>query len=239
MGDTDGGDLVPVPGPLDILYEDEDLLLVNKAPGVATHPGPGHYDDTLGNYLAEYYREKGILAAYHPVNRLDRSTSGVMAVAKHAHAQQRLIPQLHTGAFARSYLALCRGAPQPARGVVDASIGRAEGSALRREVRPDGAPARTGYQVLETFGDRALLRLEPETGRTHQIRVHMAYLGCPLLGDFLYGVEEPALIARAALHAHRLRLVHPLSGAALEAEAPLPADMSALLPPDVRKKFCF
>ena len=130
--------LTPAPGPLDIVYEDEDLLVVNKAPGVPSHTGPGHYNDTLGNFLMNYYRKQGVFADYHPVHRLDKGTSGLMVVAKHPHAQERLKEQLHTGAFRRIYLAVCEGRPEPEAGVVDAPIGRVEGSLLA--VRPDPLP---------------------------------------------------------------------------------------------------
>jgi 23S rRNA pseudouridine1911/1915/1917 synthase len=229
IGDTDAGGVPPVRGPLDIVYEDEDLILLNKQPGAAVHPGPGHHGDTLGNFLAFYYRQQGLTAGIHPVNRLDRGTSGLMAAAKHAYAQERLRSQLHTGDFQRTYLAVCRGVPAPFSGVLDAPIARAEGSALRREVREDGRSARTAYEVLKVHGGRALVRLVPETGRTHQIRVHMAYLGCPLVGDFLYGAEERELISRPALHSHTLSLIHPVTGERLSRSVPLPEDMAALL----------
>lgn len=229
IGDTDAGEVPPAEGPLDIVYEDEDLILLNKQPGSAVHPGPGHHGDTLGNFLAFYYQKQGITAGFHPVNRLDRGTSGLMAAAKNAYTQERLRAQMHSGGFERTYLAVCRGALPSTPGVVDAPIGRAEGSALKREVRPDGRSARTAYEVLETHGGRALVRLVPQTGRTHQIRVHMAYLGCPLLGDFLYGTEEPSLISRPALHSYTLSLVHPVTGERIFRAVPLPEDMAGLL----------
>ena len=145
------------------------------------------------------------------------------------HAQERLKEQLHTGAFRRIYLAVCEGRPEPEAGVVDAPIGRVEGSLLAREVRADGQPARTRYRVLRTGAGRALLRLELETGRTHQIRVHMAHLGHPLTGDFLYGTEDTALIRRPALHSAGLELVQPLTGVLIRLCVPLPEDMERLL----------
>ena len=221
--------IVPAPGPLDIVYEDEDLVVLNKAPGVSVHPGPGHFDDTICNFLLYYYDSVGIEADAHPVHRLDRGTSGLLAVAKHAHAQEVLKNQLHTAAFRREYLAVCRGAPFPAAGVVDAPLGPKPGSLVEQMVRPDGKPARTRYETLAVYGGRALLRLELDTGRTHQIRVHLAHLGHPLLGDFLYGTEEPDLIPRPALHSWRLALRHPITGKELLFTAPVPADMAGLL----------
>lgn len=222
--------VVPAEGPLDILYEDGDLIVLNKAPGVLVHPGHGHFDDTLGNFLMHYYKTSGEESDFHPVHRLDKGTSGLVAVAKHPHAQEKLKNQLHTGDFLRVYLAVCDGAPPAPSGVVDAPIGRAEGSLMKREVRPDGQPARTHYQVLRAWGPRSLVELELETGRTHQIRVHMAHIGCPLTGDFLYGTENRALISRPALHSARLELLHPITGERLSFTAPLPADMAAMIP---------
>ena len=226
-------DLEPVECALDLPFEDEHLLLVNKPPFVPVHPGPGHHRDSLGNYLAWHYRVQGEHHTYRPVNRLDRSTSGLLCVAKHAYAQERLKQQLHTGQFRRRYLALCDGAVVPEAGVIRAPIGRAEDSILRREVRQDGAAAVTRYRRLWSDGARSLVLLELETGRTHQIRVHLAHLGFPLTGDFLYGTEQPQVIGRTALHSCFLSLVHPVTGVQLTYRAPPPADMAALIPPGV------
>ena len=223
--------VLPAPGPLDIVYEDEDLIVLNKAPGVLVHPGHGHFSDTLGNFLLHYYDSRGLTADFHPVHRLDKGTSGLLVVAKHAHAQEVLKEALHTPAFRRYYLAVCEGTPEPRSGVIDAPIGRLPGSLLAREVRPDGQRARTRYRVLERANGCTLLALELETGRTHQIRVHLAHLGHPLTGDFLYGTEDPALIPRPALHSHRISLIHPVTGEHLSWTAPLPADMARLITP--------
>jgi len=221
---------VPKEGPLKIVYEDEDILVLNKDAGVAVHPGPGHYDDTIGNFVMDYYQKSGLAAGFHPVNRLDRGTSGLMVLSKHGYGQERLKAQLHTNKFLRTYLAICDGMPEPPSGVVDAPIGRADGEVLRREVRPDGAPAVTHYETLSATRGRSLVRLVLETGRTHQIRVHMACLGCPLTGDFLYGKEDKDLIGRAALHSAHVELTHPVTGRRLAFDAPLP--------PDIRKIIC-
>lgn len=224
--------VVPAPGPLDIVYEDGDMLVLNKAPGVLVHPGAGHFDDTIGNFLLDYYDRTGVEADFHPVHRLDKGTSGLMVAAKHPHAQEVLKNQLHTAEFRRTYLAVCLGGPAEERGTVDAPIGMAEGSIVARAVRPDGLPARTHYRVLERRGDRALVRLELETGRTHQIRVHMAHLGCPLAGDFLYGTEDRDLIPRPALHSSELTVRQPVTGETLTFTCPLPADMARLMRPE-------
>lgn len=232
VGDLDRrSGILPVPGPLDIVFEDEDLVVLNKAPGVLVHPGHGHFDDTLGNYLLHYYDSQRLSADFHPVHRLDKGTSGLLAVAKHAYAQEVLKAQLHTPDFRRVYLAVCEGVPAPPAGLIDAPIAPMPGSLVKRAVQPDGRPSRTRYEVLSGHGGRALLRLELETGRTHQIRVHLAHLGYPLTGDFLYGAEDKSLIARPALHSFQLTLRHPVTGAVLSWTAPLPDDMAALLPP--------
>ena len=222
--------IVPAEGPLDIVFEDPDLTVLNKAPGVLVHPGPGHFDDTLGNYLPWHYRRTGDGSGFHPVHRLDRGTSGLVVVAKHAHAQEKLKNQLHTGAVRRVYLAVCDGAPPEPSGTVDVPIGPADHSLSARQARPDGKPARTHYRVLRAFGSRSLVELELETGRTHQIRVHMAHIGCPLTGDHLYGKAEAAPIARPALHSALLELDHPITGERLAFDLPLPCDMRALEP---------
>ncbi len=221
--------IVPAPGPLDILYEDGDMVVLNKAPGVSVHPGPGHFDDTLGNFLLYYYDLEGETADFHPVHRLDRGTSGLLAAAKHPHAQEVLKNQLHTNAFRRTYLAVCEGVPQPLEGTIEAPLGPRPGSLMEQMVRPDGKFARTRYKVLGTYGGRALVKLQLDTGRTHQIRVHMAYMGHPLTGDFLYGEENRALIGRPALHSARLELRHPVTGEQMIFSAPVPQDMENLV----------
>ena len=221
--------IVPAPGPLDILYEDGDMVVLNKAPGVSVHPGPGHFDDTLGNFLLYHYDLEGETADFHPVHRLDRGTSGLLAAAKHPHAQEVLKNQLHTNAFRRTYLAVCEGVPQPLEGTIEAPLGPRPGSLMEQMVRPDGKFARTRYKVLGTYGGGALVKLQLDTGRTHQIRVHMAYMGHPLTGDFLYGEENRALIGRPALHSARLELRHPVTGEQMIFSAPVPQDMENLV----------
>ena len=223
------GQPVPVDGPVDVVWEDADLAVVNKAPGVLVHPSHGHFDDTVGNYLMARWRKNGEEAGFHPVHRLDKGTTGLLAVAKHPYGQEKLKNQLHTGDFRRVYLAVCDGVPVPPEGIIDAPIGPVPGSLIAREVRADGKAARTHYRVLRTSGARSLVELELETGRTHQIRVHMAHIGCPLTGDFLYGTEDRDLIGRPALHSARLELTHPVTGERLALSLPLPEDMARLL----------
>ena len=152
-----------------------------------------------------------------------------MAVAKSGFIHDRLRRILHSRDFFRQYQAICTGTPCPQTGSVDLTIGRAPGSAIERQVCPDGQPARTAYRVLSTGGGFSLVELTPRTGRTHQLRLHMAALGCPLAGDWLYGTENPDLIARPALHAVRLELTHPVTGKPLTFAAPLPKDMIIVL----------
>ena len=221
--------IVPTPGPLDIVYEDEDMIVLNKAPGVSVHPGPGHFNDTLGNFLVDYYEKSGQAADFHPVHRLDRGTSGLLVSAKHPHAQEVLKNQLHTEDFKRVYLAVCEGVPDPPAGTIDAPLGPRPGSLMEQMVRPDGKSARTRYETVDARNGRTLLRLELDTGRTHQIRAHMAHIGHPLTGDFLYGTEDKALIPRPALHSAQLSLLHPITEEKLEFDLPLPEDMARLL----------
>lgn len=221
--------IVPTSGPLNIVYEDEDIIVLNKQAGVSVHPGPGHFDDTLGNFLLYYYISKGKDGDFHPIHRLDRGTSGLLVCAKHPHAQERLKLQLHTDQFRRIYLAICEGCPSPPSGTIDAPLGPQPDSLMAQMVRADGKPARTHYQILQTQNGRSLLRLVLDTGRTHQIRVHMAHLGHPLTGDFLYGTEAPDVISRPALHSYHLEFLHPISQQLLSFQAPLPEDMISLL----------
>ncbi len=220
--------IVSSPGVLDIVYEDGDIIVLNKSAGLSVHPGPGHFDDTLGNFLLDYYDRTGNLGDFHPVHRLDRGTSGLIVIAKHPHAQEILKKQLHSPDFSRHYLAICQGCPQPPCGLIDAPLGVVQGSLIRRAVQPDGQAARTHYETLDSQGDYALVALTLDTGRTHQIRVHMAYIGHPLLGDFLYGVEDRGLIARPALHSHKLNLRHPITKELLAFQVPMPQDMQSL-----------
>ena len=203
--------------------------MADKAPGVSVHPGPGHYADTLCNFIAFHYQQAGVAADVHLVHRLDKGTSGLMVVARHPHAQERLKLQLHTPAFRRVYLAVCDGTPEPPAGVVDVPIGRVPGSLVARRADPAGQRAVTRYRTLDAGRGRALVELELDTGRTHQIRVHLAHMGCPLTGDFLYGQEAPGVIGRPALHSARLSLTHPVTGERLDFSCPLPMDMERLL----------
>ena len=217
------------PGPVDVVYEDQDLLIINKQAPLPCQASSRQQGDALEHYLAYRFRDQPSFT-FRPVNRLDKGTSGLMAAAMNAHAQMVLSQALHGPGFLREYLALVEGVPPEPRGLVDAPIGKAPGATVRREVQPQGKSARTHYQVLATGQGLSLVRLRLDTGRTHQIRVHMAYLGCPVLGDFLYGRECPSLPGRFALHSARIALTHPQTSALLDFSAPLPPQLQALCP---------
>jgi len=211
----------------DIVYEDKDLLVLNKPAGVAMHPKA---DDAAAPSLAAMltgYLGEGSVP--HFVSRLDKGTSGLLIAAKSGYVHDRLRRALHSSELRREYRAVAVGQVTPPRGVIDAPIGRADGSIIRRCVREDGLVSRTEYEVLQTTERFTLLRLRPETGRTHQLRVHMAYLGHPLAGDWLYGTEDKNLIARPALHSYELWFTQPITGQEMHFTAPIPQDMQRLL----------
>lgn len=220
--------LTPYDLPLTIPYQDEHLFIIDKPAPLASQSGAGHPDDSLENAL---YAHLGCPAGfvYRPVNRLDRGTSGLMVVARDAHAQHRLQAMLHTEDFTRVYLAVTEGVPSPEKGRIDAPIAKEDAASIRRIVSEAGKPSVTRYETVRVSGPRALVRLTLETGRTHQIRVHMAHLGCPVCGDFLYGRELEALPGRFALHSAELILKHPFTGETLRLSSPLPEALFSLL----------
>ena len=214
------------PTPADVVWEDEDLLIVDKPAPLACQCSARQEGMTLENRLAWRYRDDPGFV-FRPLNRLDRGTSGLMAAAKHAHAAQRLQKQLHTDQFVREYLAVVEGRLS-GEGVIDAPIAKADAATVRRVVDPQrGKPAVTRYRAVLSGDRRSLVRLRLETGRTHQIRVHLSHLGHPVAGDFLYGAEDARLPGRFALHSTYIRLVHPVTRETIERESPLP---KALLP---------
>ena len=215
--------------PLTIPYVDDDLLVVDKPAPLASQSSQRQGDNTLENALCAWEGNPADYV-YRPVNRLDKGTSGLMLVARNPHAQQLLQRQLHTADMVREYLAVTEGAPPQDSGIIDLPIGKADGATVRRCIAFDGKPAVTRYWVLERSNGRALVRLRLETGRTHQIRVHLSAIGCPVAGDFLYGTELPdQLPRRFALHSHTLTLLHPISRAHLSFESPLPEELKRLL----------
>ena len=211
----------------DIVYEDDDLLVLNKPAGVAMHPKSGDASaPSLAAMLTSYLGEGSVP---HFVSRLDKGTSGLLIAAKSGYVHDRLRRALHSSDLRREYRAVAVGRVEPPYGVIDAPIGRAEGSIIRRCVRGDGLPSLTEYETLQVNDRFTLLRLRPQTGRTHQLRVHMAYLGHPLAGDWLYGTEDKTLIARPALHSYELWFTQPVTGQELHFTAPIPQDMQRLM----------
>ncbi len=217
--------LEPVDMALSIVYEDEDLLVLDKPANVPVHPTKDRSEKNLEQGLLAYLSD-GVYP--HFVSRLDKGTTGLMLVAKSGYVHELMKRRLHTDAFCREYLAVAEGTVMPAAGTVDAPIGLAEGSSYRHCVRPDGAKSVTAYETLSLSRGRTLLWLLPQTGRTHQLRVHMACLGYPLTGDWLYGQRSDE-IDRPALHARRLSFLHPVTGERIECDSPMPPDMQNLL----------
>ncbi len=217
----------PVPLPLDIVYEDEDLLVVNKPAGMPTHPSRDNYYNSLANALAWYYARQGEAFVFRCTNRLDRDTSGLTVVAKHMVSSSILSRMATRHEIERIYLGIVRGRPLPESGTINAPLSRKPGSVIERAVDfAHGERAMTHYRVLEEKDGHSLLSLRLETGRTHQIRIHMKHLGYPLVGDYLYN-PDMEYMKRQALHSARLCFVHPISGRRMEFSAPLPADMEA------------
>lgn len=229
--------ITPVPLPLDIVYEDEDLMIINKPADMPIHPSMDNHENTLANAVQYYFASRGIPFVYRCINRLDRDTSGLLIIARHIYSGSVLARMSANREIHREYLAIVQGV-LPLEGTVSAPIARAEGSAIKRCVdEARGEEAITHFHRIGTFtaadasAERiSLARLRLETGRTHQIRVHMAHIGHPLLGDFLYNPGDNK-IRRQALHSHRLEFHHPVTGKPLSFTSRLPADMGSLLPP--------
>ena len=217
--------------PLVVVHQDADLVVVDKPAGLAAHPGPGHPDSTLVNGLLALCPDiQGIGGEIRPgiVHRLDKDTSGLMIAAKNEAAHHGLSRQMKDRAVEKNYLALVEGVPYPDSGVIDAPIGRDPRRRTRMAVTAGGRESRTGYRLLERAGRYGLLELQLHTGRTHQARVHLAWLGHPITGDGVYGKRSP-LLARHFLHAHCLAFAHPATGEPLEFRSPLPPDLEAAL----------
>jgi 23S rRNA pseudouridine1911/1915/1917 synthase len=216
--------------PVDVVYEDADVVIVDKPAGLVVHPGAGQPDRTLMNALLAHAPRLAGVPRAGIVHRLDKDTSGLLVVAKNVEAQADLARQLADRSVRRLYLAVVQGDP-PASGVVDAAIGRDVRSRVRMAVSQRGKPARTAYRVVERFGHAALLECRLETGRTHQIRVHLQHIRHPLVGDATYrrGTRHGLTFSRQALHAGELTLTHPRTRKVMTWRAPLPRDMKRLL----------
>lgn len=217
--------IVPAPLPLDILYEDEDILVLNKPADMPVHPSIGNYTNTLANAAAFYFQQKNELCPFRCINRLDRDTSGSLILAKNALSAAILSAQMRNREIRRTYLAVVCGVTPPS-GTVSAPIGRVSDSVIQRQVDPEhGESAVTHYERLAVRNDHSLLEIHLETGRTHQIRVHMGYIGHPLPADYLY---HPVYdhFKRQPLHSFQLNFRHPLTGKKLCFTAPVPKDMA-------------
>lgn len=214
--------------PLDIIFEDEYLLVIKKTATQNTIPSREHPQGSVANALLGYYEQIGIHSTAHIVTRLDRDTSGLILVAKHRHVHHLLSKQQRRDEIQRVYEAIVTGSMTCDNGAVEEPIARKESSIIEREVHPAGQYACTHYKVLHRYDNFTHVQLQLETGRTHQIRVHLAYIGHPLLGDTLYG-NASSLIARQALHCKKIAFYHPITGKYCEFYAPLPNDMKKLL----------
>lgn len=220
--------IVATPLPLEIVYEDEDILVINKTTDTPIHPSQGNYDNTLANAVAYYYQQKGESFTYRCINRLDRDTTGLLIIAKHMYSASLLSDMVQNHEIHREYLAIATGVT-PSDGTIVAPIGRVDGSTIERQIDEiNGDYACTHYTTLLSKNEYSLVSLKLGTGRTHQIRVHMKHIGHPLPGDFLYNPDY-SVINRQALHSHKLSFVHPITGKQMEFVAELPEDMKKII----------
>jgi 23S rRNA pseudouridine1911/1915/1917 synthase len=243
MEEEESDDILPEEMPLQILFEDEQLLVVNKPAGQIVHPTHGHYTGTLANAVVFHWQQQGLKVRFRPVHRLDQDTSGALCIAKNPFIHQNISEQMQANEVDKEYVAFVHGIVSPSSGTINEPIDRDPDSPHVRIVTPSGYPSVTHYVTEQTYGSSASkVRLKLETGRTHQIRVHMRHLGHPLIGDTMYGLDTlpPAaagavysslwdrLIARHALHASKLTLTHPFTKERMVFHAPPPADLADL-----------
>ena len=225
--DEDNSNIVPTKMDLDIIYEDEWLLIVNKPAGVAIHPSILHYSDSLCNGIRFYFDSIGLKKKIRPVNRLDLNTSGLVIFAKCEYIQECLISQMKDHLFKKEYLAICDGIFENKYGTINLPIARKKDSIIERCISDDGQPSITHYEVLKEFSNYSLVRCILETGRTHQIRVHMSAISHPLIGDSLYGSLSD-LIDRQALHCYKLKFLHPITKKFMDFCGEIPLDFKKL-----------
>ena len=220
--------IVPTKMKLDILYEDESLLILNKPAGIPVHPSMEHYTDSLSNGVKYYFEQISLKRKIRPVNRLDRNTSGIVIFAKNQYIQECLIKQMKTDEFKKEYLALVNGSLSKKEQIILAPIYRNENSIIERCVAANGSKAITIVELLKNFDNYSLIKCILKTGRTHQIRVHMQFIKHPILGDTLYGVPSD-LINRQALHAYKICFIHPITKEKINIIAELPEDIKKLI----------
>ena len=226
--EEDNSNIVPTEMPLNIIYEDEAYIVVNKPAGIPVHPSMDHYADSLSNGIAFYFNQIGLKKKIRPVNRLDKDTSGIVIFAKNEYIQECLVRQMKSKEFIKRYIAVVNGNLDNLEGTINAPIARKEGSIIERCVSETGDIAITHYKVLKRKTDFDIVECILETGRTHQIRVHFAYLGHSLLSDTLYGTSS-SLINRQALHAYEVEFTHPLSKKKVKYIATVPEDLNKLM----------
>lgn len=215
--------------PLDIIYEDEDILVLNKPAGMPIHPSLNNYTNSMANALAYYFQSQGKPFIFRCCNRLDRDTSGLTIVSKHLVSGSILSDMTKYREVHREYLAITRGSVTPSEGTIQAPLGRKEGTIIERTVDWEhGEDAVTHYKVVKEANGHSLVSLRLETGRTHQIRIHMKYLGYPLIGDYLYN-PDMEYMTRQALHSHHMEFTHPITGEHMSFTAPLPEDMARVI----------
>lgn len=226
--EEDNSNIIPTKMNLQIIYEDEAFLIINKPAGIATHPSQLHYNNSLSNGIRFYFDSIGCNKKVRPVNRLDKNTSGLVIFAKNEYIQECLIKQMQNKTFIKEYIAIVEGIVELRSGTINAPIARKENSIIERCVSNNGDMAITHYNVLKTENNMSMLQCILETGRTHQIRVHCKYIGHPIIGDDLYG-HKSNLISRQALHSYKVKFIHPINRLPVEYIAKLPEDMTNLL----------
>lgn len=209
---------------LNIIYEDDAILAINKPAGIAIHPSILHYSDSLANGVKYYLESIGLKRKIRPINRLDLNTSGLVIFAKNEYVQECLIQQMNKNIFKKEYLAIVDGIFDKDCGTINLKIDRKENSIIKRCISENGQSAITHYKVIKALGTFSLVKCTLETGRTHQIRLHMSAIGHPLLGDTLYGIESD-LINRQALHSYKMNFIHPITNKKVELFCDLPNDM--------------
>ena len=220
--------IIPTQMDLNIIYEDEYCIVINKPSGIAIHPSILHYTDSLANGVKFYFEQKNIKKKIRPINRLDKDTSGIVIFAKNEYIQEFLVKEMKKNTFFKEYIAVCEGMFESKIGTINLPIGRKENSIIERCVCSDGDIAITHYNVLKSLKNTSVVHVTLETGRTHQIRVHLSNIGPPILGDTLYG-NPSSVINRQALHAYKVKFIHPITGLNVEYIATIPSDIKSII----------
>lgn len=226
--DEESENIIPTKMELDILYEDDALLILNKPANIPVHPSIEHYTDSLSNGVKYYFEQLNLKRKIRPVNRLDKNTSGIVIFAKNEYIQEYLVRQMKNNLFQKEYFALLDGKLENHKGTINAPIARKSNSIIEREISDNGAPSITHYQLIKNYDDYCFVKFILETGRTHQIRVHSKYICHTILGDSLYG-KSSDLIDRQALHSYKVTFIHPITNKKMEVLAELPSDIKKLI----------